>query len=1357
MLQRLRAFTRSTAIAGVIALGFGSLGLIYADSALAATTRFVSPTGSDTVPAGNTCTNSATPCRTINRANAVSVAGDTVNVAAGTYPAASISKAISIVGAGPGSSIIDGGNAAAAVAVAVAPTATVSITGVTAQNGKSVFGGGIEILEGNVVLTNDVVTHNTATTTGGGGIGLDGTQFGGATLTATNVTVTSNSTTGSNGGGMFIAAPATLTNCTIADNTSSGIGGGIEVAKVLGADTPSLSTTDTTGTSITGNTAGSAGGGIALAAGATLNLGSLGSVNNNTAVNAGGIYAAENSTATLDGTTVNGNTASGGSTAAGGNGGGVFNSGTLTIKNHATLSGNKAVASTNTSNPLRGFGGGIINTSLIGQTPVLTITDSTINGGLPTGAFNATAGGGLAQLSPSPASLTNTTISGNTGFLGGGIYAGTGVNLTASQVTGNVALEGGGAYVPVPLVSGAALAMTNGSLTGNSAALGGGLFVVGKGTGANPGAATLSGVTVTGNFANGGSSATAGDGGAVFDSGQLTIRDSSSLSGNYVVPSTANGAVTGIGGAVYVGPLANGDAPSATISDSTITGGNLPNGVNSNAVFGGAIATIGNAFSVSGTPTAGTLTATNDTIRGNSASLDGGGLFNEGAATVTNTTFDANSGPLDGGNVLVGSAQATDHPSLVGTNVTITGNTGGGQAGGGVAVLAHATLTMSGGTIGHNTAAAGGGLYVQEGGTATLTRTTVSGNTANSSAGGNGGGVVNSGSLTISNSVVSGNSAVTGVAGTGVGGAIYSGSNSSSPQTVSLTLTGDTLSGNTAAGASALLTRNGSSAGTDNNTTITNSTITGNSATSTSTAGAIVAFHPVSIVASTIDGNTAAAGSGGIYGVATTVSGTILSGNTGGSCGVAAPFVQPVDGTYNLADPNDATCGFSAANHDLAANPHLGALGDNGGPTPTQLPGPSSAAINAIPAGTPVLCVSGLTDQRDVSRPQGAKCDIGAVEANLNAPTLDGPAAPTFTTGHAGSFTYTTTGVPTAQLSESGALPAGVTFVDNGDGTATLSGTPQANTGGQYAIVVTATNGTAPDATLAVTVTVQQPPTVSGPSSANYVVNHAGSPVTFTTTGFPTAQLTETGALPAGVTFVDNGDGTATLSGTPTAAGTFPITVTASNGVAPDATLSFTLNVAPAVSVATTSLPDGQVGVTYSASLSATGGLAPYTWSLASGALPAGLTLAADGTISGIPTGPTGPSTFTVRVSDSLQPAGTATQQLTLTINRGPTTLSVSPVLLQVTPLRVTIGVVAAQLTGGHPAMPLAGQTVVFTAGATTVCTGTTAADGTVECVMNPINTLVVILHGGVTATFAGSALWLPSSGHAGLIASTAQ
>lgn len=73
----------------------------------------------------------------------------------------------------------------------------------------------------------------------------------------------------------------------------------------------------------------------------------------------------------------------------------------------------------------------------------------------------------------------------------------------------------------------------------------------------------------------------------------------------------------------------------------------------------------------------------------------------------------------------------------------------------------------------------------------------------------------------------------------------------------------------------------------------------------------------------------------------------------------------------------------------------------------------------------------------------------------------------------------TTTGFPTGAsmvISESGALPGGVTFTDNNNGMATLAGTPNAGTGGIYPITITADNGVTPNATQNFTLTVNQPP-----------------------------------------------------------------------------------------------------------------------------------------------------------------------------------------------------------------------------------------------------------------------------------------
>jgi Putative Ig domain len=190
------------------------------------------------------------------------------------------------------------------------------------------------------------------------------------------------------------------------------------------------------------------------------------------------------------------------------------------------------------------------------------------------------------------------------------------------------------------------------------------------------------------------------------------------------------------------------------------------------------------------------------------------------------------------------------------------------------------------------------------------------------------------------------------------------------------------------------------------------------------------------------------------------------------------------------------------------------------------------------------------------------------------APVITSANAATFSVGSAATFTVTTTGFPVAALNEVGALPTGVTFTDNGDGTATLAGTPAAGSGGSYALTLTASNGASPDAAQAFTLTVDQPlaPMITSAGSAAFTAGTAGT-FTITTTGFPVASLTETGALPAGVTFTDNGNGTATLSGITTSPGTSVLTITASNGVAPVATQTFTLTIASVAIAAPVPVP----------------------------------------------------------------------------------------------------------------------------------------------------------------------------------------
>ena len=305
-------------------------------------------------------------------------------------------------------------------------------------------------------------------------------------------------------------------------------------------------------------------------------------------------------------------------------------------------------------------------------------------------------------------------------------------------------------------------------------------------------------------------------------------------------------------------------------------------------------------------------------------------------------------------------------------------------------------------------------------------------------------------------------------------------------------------------------------------------------------------------------------------------------------------------------------------------------------------------------AGTPAPGSSGpypftITATNGVS-PDATQAFILTVN---HAPGITSRRAATFTVGQAGTFTVTSTGVPNATLSEKGTLPSGVTFTDNGDGTATLAGTP--TTGGTYPFTITATNGVSPDATQNFTLRVNAAACqITSSKGTTFTVGQPGT-YTVTTTGYPLCQLSEKGALPSGVTFTDNRDGTATLAGTPApgSAVPYPFTITATNGVNPDATQAFTLTVnqAPAItSPAGTTFTTGQTG-TFTVTTSGV----PNSTLSETGALPTGVTFTDNkngtATLAGIPGASSGGTyPFTITATNGVNPA--ATQPFILTVNQ---------------------------------------------------------------------------------------------------------
>ena len=209
--------------------------------------------------------------------------------------------------------------------------------------------------------------------------------------------------------------------------------------------------------------------------------------------------------------------------------------------------------------------------------------------------------------------------------------------------------------------------------------------------------------------------------------------------------------------------------------------------------------------------------------------------------------------------------------------------------------------------------------------------------------------------------------------------------------------------------------------------------------------------------------------------------------------------------------------------------------------------------------------------------------------------------------------------------------------------TATITATSVANT------TITTTQSISLTAVLTIT-TTSLPSATLGVAYDSFV-NAAGAPAPFT-------WAVTSGSLPAGLTFLTSSTSTsAEITGTPTVLETssFSVQVTDSSDTSVTQALSITVNKPPPLSVATGSLQNGTVNVSYNQQLAASSGTPPYTWSLTTGALPIGLTLnSSNGVISGTPIA-TGTYSFGVEVKDSSSPQQSATATLSITINQGVT------------------------------------------------------------------------------------------------------
>jgi hypothetical protein len=406
---------------------------------------------------------------------------------------------------------------------------------------------------------------------------------------------------------------------------------------------------------------------------------------------------------------------------------------------------------------------------------------------------------------------------------------------------------------------------------------------------------------------------------------------------------------------------------------------------------GGAIFDKGGALTISNS----LFSADSVESGGEPTELDGGGaVYVDGApATISTTTFadntaQAEAGTHDGGGAIF--TQGSGTLALIGDSFTGDrfSKTGGGEFDGGGGVYAAngavtvtdtmfngESVSLEGGEKGAFAFTGGGAIW--GGGGVSVFASTISANAVNETHGSfetGGGGIFSyAGALSVTGSTVNSNVANLGLRAmiSNGGGGIYNAG-------TTLAILNSTFSGNVV-NASGPPTEAGGGALYDFGTggTITGTTIAGNS----------VAFPG------------AGAYGGGIYRVSETPVGalalhdTILAANTlsgafteGTNC--SAPNTSPIASTgYNLEDAN--SCGLTATGDLVNADPLLGALAANGGPTMTRALALGSPAIHA---GGP--CAPVTADQRGL--PRASPCTIGAFEpqapAATTAPEISGSA-----------------------------------------------------------------------------------------------------------------------------------------------------------------------------------------------------------------------------------------------------------------------------------------------------------------------------------------------------------------------------
>ena len=781
------------------------------------------------------------------------------------------------------------------------------------------------------------------------------------TVTLTNLRLVNGQA--ENGGAIHVSnADLVINTSEIINNVAngaSGSGGGIFVG--TGA------TLLVTGSEIRENRANRAGGGIESVAGTTVILNQVILNENNAGVapataapgNGGGLHVTGNGTVEITGGTVNDNIAaleggglwngtgemnvtnvmiqrnSASGNAADDGGGGIFNNGGMVNINGSELLENEALGTS-------GSGGGIFNNvggSLsVSSSSIIENSSNRAGGGIENNAGSLVLnsvmlnnnmtftspgnGGGLHITGAGSATITDgTVVSNEAGAEGGGLWNGSGTMTIDGTLidmnSANGALADQG--------GGGIYNLNGGTLVINNAVISNNMATGTLGSGGGILNDVGSQLSITDSEITGNSAVRAG-GGIEDNSGTSTISLTNvNLNGNTVTGPPGNGGglhITGGGNVVIEGGTVSGNTAS-------LEGGGLWNGsgtmtltnvsITENTADGDAADDGGGGiFNTAGTVTISECTLTENNATGTSGS--GGGILSiAGTVSISDSTLELNNANRAGGAIeIVNGTLMMNDSDMMTNNVNGAAGTANPGNGGALHISAVAMVTINGGVVSGNTAKReGGGLWNQTGSTMTLNEVTISSNNANGQdAIHGGGGIFNNGGNLIVNASTISNNASDG-GGLGNGGGIH--------------IKAGTVEINV-------------------------STISGN--ISVNDGGGIYNNASLSINASTIANNFADQFGGGLANgpaadLLTSLTNTIVANNMADSGkDIYAYDDSLLSGSYNLIGQDD-TNDFDSVSTDIEGtsenpvNPMLGPLADNGGPTFTHALLEGSPAYNA--------------------------------------------------------------------------------------------------------------------------------------------------------------------------------------------------------------------------------------------------------------------------------------------------------------------------------------------------------------------------------------------------------------------------